>query len=143
MPVFFPGSSSLSVMLGAHTIIMPPCYRKTGVQNRRETSWPQSSPCVPRKPAGLPRGGITKQKSLGWVRRAGLQSLRAGASILSSSHLPLLSGRVWPSVHRPWCWADLCESELHASGQVTSLSVPAAPSAGREAADLLHRWFGG
>lgn len=64
--------------------------------------------------------------SEGQVFRVG-PGLRAGASILSSSHLPLLSGRVWPSVRRPWCWADLCECEGHASGQMTSLSVPAWP----------------
>lgn len=45
------------------------------------TSWPQSSSHIPpRKPAGLPRGGIARQKRLGWVRRAGLMS-RAAASV--------------------------------------------------------------
>lgn len=83
--MFLPGSS-LSEMVRVRTMLMLPCYR-------RVTSWSQSSPRTPpRRPAGLPRGGIAGQKGLGWVRRADLQSLslasvQVACTLLSSASL--------------------------------------------------------
>lgn len=74
-PMFLPSSSFPSELAGAHTIRMSPCYRSVEAQNKRVTSRPQVSPRAPtKKAAGLPRVGITRQKSLEGVRRAGLQT---------------------------------------------------------------------
>ena len=56
-----------------------------------------------KKATGLPRGSITRQKRLGWVRRVGLQSSSPASVKVTctlSSSASLLNGLMWQAFGR-------------------------------------------